>query len=407
MSSPETFPHPTLTFIGGGTTGETAAGFLDAVEAGLVPGIDSVHVNAIVGSQDSGSRTGDLREWYRLHAVGDYRRTISALGDSYAAPLFEKRFGEDATPEDVAQTGEELLTALSYSGTTVLPERRQEIIEKSIALSQDIMKREGKKLAGLTIGHLVVASLMQEHRLSASAGGKGQNVQTALDETSALMAARGRVIADSLVPHDLEMQDGQTRIFGEANIDNHTIMHPDDVRLKVVPVEPFTSVPASPTALEAITASEAVIIGPGSAYTSNIPPLLADGMPKALQEAEADGQQLIIVANLAKEATTAPTMTVPRYVREIEKYAGRKSDRIVYNHNTASLPEGQAFSIDRDELEQLSDYQVVPADLVGETNVAQDPNDQLTNRSKVRTKWDTAAVAALAADPHEVLRLAA
>lgn len=266
-------------------------------------------------------------------------------------------------------------------------------------MARDIMKRDDKKLHGLTLGHLVVASLMLEHRME----GKGKNVQTALDEASALMATRGRVIADSLVPHDLVMRDGNQQVYGEHLIDRHIIQNPDDVAVWVSPSDSLStiSVPANPVALEAIAASDVIVVGPGSEYTSNIPPFLAEGMPEAMQARE-DDQQFIIVANLAKEETTGPTMTGLRYVSEVERYAGRRCTRIVYNHNTDSL-EDEAFSFEREELDSMSDYDVIAADLVDSIDVQHDPNNPLNNRSKVRTRMATAAIAALAEDPQPFL----
>ncbi|MDB5181351.1 MAG: hypothetical protein JWP13_114 [Candidatus Saccharibacteria bacterium] len=389
-----------FTFIGGGTTGETAAGFLNAVEANLVPGVKNAEVITVVSSGDSGKRTGDLRKHYRIHAVGDFRRSISALSDnSYAAPLFESRFDENATADDVAAAGERLLAAISYSDTSVSEGRGKEIIDQAVSLSQDVIERDNKRLKGLSIGHMVVASLMIEHRLR----GNGNNVQTALDEASAFMGARGRVVADSLVPYDLEMRDGPIRLLGEAVIDQHVIENPDDVDVWATPAEPFSNVPANPAALEAVQKASRVIIGPGSIYTSDIPPLLVEGMAETMAEAEAEGKPLTIVANLVTQETETKGWTGTRYITEIEKYAGRKCTRVVFNKNTACLPEGEAVSFNREELERMGNYEVIPTDLVDDSALETDPNDPPSNRPKVRHNMAAAAVAALAVEYQQEL----
>lgn len=394
MNSIEQQPQiPIFTFIGGGTTGETAAGFLEAVNAGLIPGINEAEVNAVVGSADNGSRSGDLSKRYRLHSPGDFRRSISALSaNTYAAPVFERRFCEADTPDDVFAAGEELLAALSYSDTPVTGARAKEIVGNAYILSHDIMEHEDKKLKGVSIGHLVVASLMIEHRLE----GKGKNVQTALDEAAAFMAVRGRVIADSLVPHNLEMLDAAEHIYGEEAIDNHEIQHPDNIKVWVSPAEPFSSVPANPAALDAITRASRVFSGPGSLYTSNIAPLLVDGLSECMVNAEAEGKPFTIIANLLMDNTETRSMTGKQYVTQIEKYAGRTCSQFVYNTNTASLPENEAFTFDREELSQMGDFEVIAADLVGETEVVYDPNNPLTNRTKAKHRMAAAAVASLA-----------
>lgn len=397
MNIPE---KPTFTFIGGGTAGETAAGFLDAVETGMIDGVESASVNVIVGSADNGSRSGDLSKRYRIHSPGDFRRSISSLSaNSYAAPLFERRFGEYDTPDDVYDTGEQLLAALSYSDTGISTERAREIIGNAYILSQDIMLREDKKLKGLSIGHLVVASLMIEHRQE----GKDKTVQTALDETSDFMAARGRVIADSLVPHDLEMLDGTEHISGEEAIDNHEIQNPGNVYVWVSPREPFSELPANPAAVDAVTDATRVYSGPGSLYTSNIAPLLVDGMREAMVQAETDGKPFTIIANLLLDQTETKGITGGQYITQIERYAGRRCTQFIYNANTEGLPEDEAFSFDREELTRMGDFEVIAADLVGDTEIAYDPNNPLTNRTKAKHNMCAAAVAALTAHNQEEL----
>jgi uncharacterized cofD-like protein len=386
-------PYPTITVIGGGTTGETAAGFHAAIEAGLVPGIEGANINTIVTSADNGGASAYFLGRDRLCAPGDFRRTGSALSQSpRAAALSEHRFDAYATPVTVIDSGSELLEVLADAGTTIAPDRGREITDNAAMLSYDVMRRNDE-LTGMNLGNLVVAALMKEHRSK----GNGLNIQTALDEFSALMVTRGRIITDSLVPHDIVMQDGKTLVFGQSAIDAHTITseNPNDVRLWALAREPFDGVPANPAALEAIAESDIVVTSPGSLYGSIIAPLLVEGMPKAMQRAQKNGQKFIILANLAKDQKKSATMDAVSYVETIEHFAGRESDLLVGNSNTAALGEDTALVVDRRYLAAKKGLKVVTTDLVAVTNATYDPNNPLREtRSKVKSNpKKTAAVA--------------
>jgi hypothetical protein len=268
----------TITFVGDGTAGEAAAAFLGPDMAGQ-------DVNVIIGSAGSYSEADVLRKNYRLSSAEGFDSTIAALSaDSYAAPFFAEPLTETTTPQDVAATGERLLAALSYGRTPVTPERQRQIISQAVNMAGEVARDDSRNLDGLSLGRLVVSSLMKEHRLAGLS--RGKDAQTAIDEASALMDTRGRVIIDSLVPHDATVHDGQKRLYGKEALAYHAD-HEDTSAFELMPVEPFHDGPANPSALDAIAGSDEIIT---VSETSNTP-LYIKGITEAVaalrQEKEA------------------------------------------------------------------------------------------------------------------------
>ncbi len=79
---------------------------------------------------------------------------------------------------------------------------------------------------------------------------------------------------------------------------------------------------------QAISEFEVAIIGPGSFYTSLMPPLLVRGMAQALQRMRGP---IILVANLLTEGRGMAGFTAGEEVRWIEAAIGRKVDVVVVN----------------------------------------------------------------------------
>ena len=363
-------------FGGGGSTGNTTAGFIEAVEAGLVDGVNKVEAFAFVGTADSGSRTGDLRSFYGIPAPGDIRRSTSALSANRgAAAAFERRFTADDTPSMVDEHTEELLSLLSQTESRVSADRAAQIMTNTLSLSQDVFDRDPKRLKGYALGHLVLTALTLEHG----------NIDTATQEAGRLMVVRGEVIPVSIVPHGLVMRDGNEIVRGEHNIDARTIKHPDDVE---VSLDRF--VPLNPRLERAIDSADKLVIGPGSVYTSIVPALLPVGMEKSLQRMKAEGRTLTLIGNLVTQETETHGWTGERYVTETERYTGRPVDEVIYNQDTDGLTDAVVF--DRELLAQMGDYQVVSTNLVKAGDITRDPEDPLANE-RAEVVHDTRAMA--------------
>ncbi|CAH0533314.1 Putative gluconeogenesis factor [Vibrio stylophorae] len=90
-------------------------------------------------------------------------------------------------------------------------------------------------------------------------------------------------------------------------------------------VEP--NVPATQEAVDAILAADLVLLGPGSFLTSVMPPLLLNGIGKALSQTKG---QVVFITNLAQEPGPAGLMTLEEMLVWLERAMdGRPIDRVL------------------------------------------------------------------------------
>jgi uncharacterized cofD-like protein len=146
----------------------------------------------------------------------------------------------------------------------------------------------------------------------------------AIDGLRALLGCEGRVWPASVDHSSIcaEYSDG-TRTAGEVEVDALQRQGKKITRLWLDP----------PTCLygqvaEAIRRFQVAIIGPGSFYTSLMPPLLVSGMPEALRAI--DGP-IVLVANLLTEGPGMNGFTAADEVRAIGAAIGRPVDVVLVN----------------------------------------------------------------------------
>jgi len=143
------------------------------------------------------------------------------------------------------------------------------------------------ELAGHSVGNLLITALWEQ---------TGDAV-TGLDWIAALLEANGRVLPCSDVPltivaevlgHDPDHPDEVTMVRGQVAVATTpgTVMH-----LSLDPVEP----PACREAIVAVREADAIVLGPGSWYTSVIPHLVIPELSRAITESPA---RRIVVLNL-------------------------------------------------------------------------------------------------------------
>ena len=187
--------------------------------------VGTTNLTAIVTVADDGGSSGRLRQDLGMVPPGDLRSCLVALADT--EPLMEKLF------------------QYRFSGHG--------------------------DLAGHSFGNLFIAAMTQVTG----------DVELALQESCKVLAVRGQVLPSSVssVRLSAEYTDG-TIMHGESNIPL------GGKSIRRVMLEP-PNVPAVKSALEAIRDADAVILGPGSLYTSVIPNLLVKEIAEALRRTQA------------------------------------------------------------------------------------------------------------------------
>ena len=214
-------------------------------------------ISAIVCVSDNGGSSGHLRQHFGIPAVGDLRNCLVALsdGDSLLADLFQYRFAG------------------------------------------------GNGLNGHSLGNLIVTAFCQ---MSGSLG-------AAIELAKEVLRSNGCVLPATETASSLcaEMESGE-QIRGESQI---TAARGKVARVWLEPDNP----PPSCGVLQALASADAIILGPGSFYTSIIPNLLVAGVAEAVRNSPA---LKIFICNLVTQPGETDGFTAADHLRVLETYLG-------------------------------------------------------------------------------------
>jgi uncharacterized cofD-like protein len=266
---------PRVVAIGGGTG-------LPNVLRGLRPllyGADALQdtareqLVAIVATSDDGGSSGRLRAEFNVIPPGDIRNCLAALSDNHEliVDLFQYRF--DA----------------------------------------------GEGLNGHALGNLVLTALADVTHDFARA------VQIA----ARVVGARGTVLpaTSELVTLVAEFEDGRV-LSGETAIAS---AGGRIARVSLLPERPRPV----PDASEAIERADVIVVGPGSLFTSILPPLLVPDVHAAIRASKATR---ILVANLMTEPGETDDYSILEHVLTVDRHLDEQLfDYVIYN--THPIPE--------------------------------------------------------------------
>lgn len=265
------------------------------------------NVTAVVTVADDGGSSGRLREELGMIPPGDLRNCLVALADT--EPLMEKLFQH------------------RFGGKS--------------------------ELSGHSFGNLFIAAMNEVTG----------DVETALKESSKVLAVKGRVLPASkeFVRLDAIMEDG-TVVCGESQIpEAHKRIH----RVKLFPEH----VEAVQSSLDALRDASAIVLGPGSLYTSIMPNLLVEGIGDAICRSKAIK---IYICNVMTQPGETDGYTASMHVKAILDHAGRHAiDYVIVNSTPvpaalkAKYAEAGAYpvKVDEQELSKLG-VGLIKADLI-------------------------------------------
>ncbi|MGE5624354.1 MAG: gluconeogenesis factor YvcK family protein [Bacillota bacterium] len=308
-------PLPTARIIAlGGGTG--LAVLLQGMRALHFPeegpnGVKDGRLTAVVTVADDGGSSGDLRRQFNMLAPGDIRNCLLALSD--ADPTLRALFD------------------FRFDGT----------------------------VGGHSLGNLMLTALTLLEK----------DFNRGIERAARLLAVRGQVLPATADDVELEAEyvDGSRR-KGESRI---AAARRRIQRISLLP--PGTR--ALPQVLEAIAASNLVVIGPGSLYTSLIPVLLVQGMARAIA---ASGARVVVVMNLMTEPGETDGYSASDMLIALREHAPELPIHDVLLNNTALSTEhvrryaarGAApIAADVVRIESLG-YRVVGCDLLGDASKA-------------------------------------
>lgn len=230
------------------------------------------NITAVVTVSDDGGSSGRLRKDFDILPPGDIRNCLVALADAepLMARLFQFRFGE------------------------------------------------GSELKGHSFGNLFIAAMSQVTG----------DFDVAVKESSKVLAIRGRVVPSTLAKACLiaEHADG-TKTVGESNIPK---ANSQIARVRLRP----SDCKATDEAIDAIRKADAIVLGPGSLYTSIMPNLLVDGIAK---EVAASKAIKIYVCNVMTQKGETDGFKASDHLRAIISHAAGVVEYAIVN--TAKIPQ--------------------------------------------------------------------
>ncbi|MBC8063941.1 MAG: YvcK family protein [Chlorobia bacterium] len=214
----------------------------------------SSNITAIVTVTDDGGSSGKLIKDKGMIPPGDIRNCLVALAEAEKAmtDLFQHRFKND-------------------SGT----------------------------LSGHSMGNLLIAALADQSR---------GDFEKAIESASAVLAIRGKVI-----PSTLEHVRLRALLEGGLEICGETAIVEAGQKIRKVFLDP-ASVPPHPSALEAISDADIILIGPGSVFTSVIPNLLVPGIAEALKNSPAPK---VYICNVMTQPGESDSFTASEHITAV------------------------------------------------------------------------------------------
>jgi uncharacterized cofD-like protein len=228
---------------------------------------------AIVATSDDGGSSGKLRAEFNVIPPGDIRNCLAALSDNHSliADIFQYRFGG------------------------------------------------GEGLNGHAIGNLVLTALADVTN----------DFPRAVEIAARVVGARGTVLpaTSELVTLVAEFEDGRV-LSGETAI---ATAGGRILKVGLIPDRPR----CIPEVCAALMRADVIVAGPGSLFTSVLPPLLVPEVHTAIRASRATR---ILVANLMTEPGETDDYSVLEHVLTIERHLGAQLfDFVIYN--TSPIPE--------------------------------------------------------------------
>lgn len=216
------------------------------------------NITAGVSVGDDGGSSGRLREEFGVIPVGDIRACIVALADE------------------------------------------EDIVEKLF----NYRFVHGQGLKGHSLGNLLLLALTVVQG----------NFQDAVGEVNQIFHMRGRVLPITMEPLVLQatLENGDI-ITGESNISEA------DYPIEKIAIKPEDAVVFQPV-IEAIREADAILLGPGSLYTSIIPNLCVSGVKEAIKDS---GAPVIYVCNVMTQPGETTDYSAGDHLKAILKHSMR------------------------------------------------------------------------------------
>jgi uncharacterized cofD-like protein len=269
--------------------------------------VHTSNLTAVVTVADDGGSSGRLRESHGILPPGDIRNCLAALSNDEAllTQLFQYRFS-GAPDLEGHSFGNLFITALAdITGS----------FEDAVAESGRVLSVHGRVLPSTLRDVKLVASMELPHSVN-----------------------QVRVEGESKIP---TMAGKVSRVW----------LEPDDA-------------PAFPPVIKALLNADAILIGPGSLYTSLLPNLLVHDLLAAMRASRA---MKIYICNIATQAGETDFFTCHDHVQALESHVGKDLFDVILCNDNYENDIGPAQWVHADEI-TLSDRHTYSANLVDDNH---------------------------------------
>jgi len=170
----------------------------------------------------------------------------------------------------------------------------------------------GAELRGHTFGNLLITTLSEVER---DFGAALRVMQRLLDLNGAVWPATAQAVTLRVEKVDGRVVEGESVLAA----------HPGPAaRVTLCPGAPE----ALPEVVAALAAADLIVLGPGSLFTSTLPPLLVPAVADALR---ASPGTLVQVVNIMTEAGETDGFDAWDHVATVERHVGRRPDLVIVN----------------------------------------------------------------------------
>ena len=224
------------------------------------------NLTAVVAVSDDGGSSGRLRAAFEMPAPGDLSDCLAALS------------------ADEASLGR----LLQYRFT------------------------RGDELEGHTFGNLLITTLSE---VEGDFGDALRAMQRLLDLNGAVWPATAQAVTLRVEKADGSVVEGESVLAAHPGPAARVTLSPDAPE-------------ALPEVLTALATADLVVLGPGSLFTSTLPPIVVPAVAAALCASPAT---LVQVINIMTEAGETDGLDAWAHVEAIERHVGRRPDLVIAN----------------------------------------------------------------------------
>ena len=236
------------------------------------------NLTAVVTVSDDGGSSGRLRHAFDMPAPGDLNDCLAALSDNEVevGRLLEYRF------------------------------------------------ERGNELAGHTFGNLFITTLTE---VEGDFGRAIRVLNSLLNLTGSVYPVSPEPISLTATKASGEKVQGESMVRTVGGAITNVVIEPGNPR-------------ATPEVVRSMMAADLIVLGPGSLFTSTLPPLLVPGVRRALQQT---GARVVYVCNIMTEAGETDGFDAFDHVRALYAHLGRYPTHVIVNSSDVDLTRQERY----------------------------------------------------------------